>query len=309
MARALDLAALPLPNIVETLDFEAILTAMTAEFRTRWPEFTAALESDPVIKLLEVAAWRELLLRARVNEAAGAGMLATARGADLDQLAARFNTARRAGEADAGLRQRAQLGFHQVAAAGSRERYWWHALDAHAAISQADVWQMAPGQVGVSPLGWILAPTAEVDPADAVIGAALWGPPPTGMAYRVAASEDPPFVAVRLRLLGDDVCPVGVDVRLAEPAIVTYQATAVLHLPPGPDVATVTATARAAVAALVRDRARFRMDVYRAALVAALMVPSVRNVTLISPAQDIARGPGELAVCAGITLTAAVADD
>lgn len=309
MVNTLDLAALPLPAIVEALDFEAIVAAMTADFQARWPAFTAVLESDPVLKLIEVAAWRELLLRARINEVARAGMLASAQGSDLAQLAARFNTARRAGESDASLRQRAQLGFHQVAAAGSRERYRWHVLDAHAALSQADAWQMAPGQVGVSPLGWILAPVAEVEPADAVIGAALWGSPPIGLAYRVAEAADPPFVAARLRILSDEVCPVGVDVRLATPAITTYAITAVLHLPPGPDVVTVTASARTAVAALVRERAQFRLDVYRAALLGALMVPGVRNVTLSSPAQDIARGPGELAVCTAVSLTAAVADD
>lgn len=305
----LDLALLPPPAVVETLDFDAIVAAMTADFKARWPAFTAALESDPVLKLIEVAAWREMLLRARINEAACAGMLATTQGADLDQLAARFNTARRTAETDASLRQRTQLGFHQVAAAGSRERYIWHVLDAHAANTQVDAWQMASGQVGVSPLGWVLEAAINVDPEAAAIGNALWGPPPDGQVYRVAEDDDPSFVAARLRILSDEVCPLGVDVRLLPPDIMTYSIVATLHLPPGPDVNVVRLAALTATETLVRERARFRVDCHRAALIGALMAPGVRNVTLTTPAQDIARGPGELAVCIGITLSTEVADD
>ena len=48
--------------------------------------FTALVESDPAWTILEVAAYRELLLRQRINDASRAVMLAFATGADLEHL-------------------------------------------------------------------------------------------------------------------------------------------------------------------------------------------------------------------------------
>lgn len=69
---AVDLSRLPAPTIVETLDFDTIYGQMLAALQALVPAFDATVESDPVIKLLQVAAYRELLLRARVNDAARA---------------------------------------------------------------------------------------------------------------------------------------------------------------------------------------------------------------------------------------------
>ncbi len=71
---AVDLSRLPAPTIVETLDFDTIYGQMLAALQALVPTFDATVESDPVIKLLQVAAYREMLLRARVNDAARAVM-------------------------------------------------------------------------------------------------------------------------------------------------------------------------------------------------------------------------------------------
>ena len=94
MSTAIDLSQLPAPTVVETLDYESVLAALQADFTARYPAFTAALESEPVLKLLEVAAWRELIVRGRVNDAARACMLAYALGSDLDHLAALYGVQR-----------------------------------------------------------------------------------------------------------------------------------------------------------------------------------------------------------------------
>ncbi|PAV68461.1 hypothetical protein WR25_25735 [Diploscapter pachys] len=90
-----DLSKLPVPQLLEDLDFEALYLEDLASFRAhmgnRW---TAKLESDPVIKLLEVGAYRKLLNRARVNDAAKALLLAYAKEGDLDQLAANVSLQR-----------------------------------------------------------------------------------------------------------------------------------------------------------------------------------------------------------------------
>ena len=91
---AIDLSRLPAPTVVEAIDYETVLAALKADLVARWPDYTADLESDPAIKLLEVAAYREVLLRQRVNDAARAVLVATAIGSDLDHLGALLNVAR-----------------------------------------------------------------------------------------------------------------------------------------------------------------------------------------------------------------------
>ena len=100
----IDMSKLPAPAIIEPLDFEGVFAELAADFRERFPDFDALVESDPAIKLMEAFAYREVLLRARVNAAAKACMLAYAAGADLDNIAANFGVQRKEGESDADLR-------------------------------------------------------------------------------------------------------------------------------------------------------------------------------------------------------------
>ena len=109
-----ELSRLPTPQLIEPLSFSGIFTAMLADFQRRYPEYSALLASDPAIKLLEVAAYRELLLRHRINEAARANLLAFAAESDLDHLGAFYGVSRLAGETDTALRKRIQariMGF------------------------------------------------------------------------------------------------------------------------------------------------------------------------------------------------------
>src|SRR5256885_8554081 len=98
MTPALD--ALPPPGVVETLDFERILDAHRADLLARHPEAAEvlALESEPLNKLLEAHAYRELLYRARVNDVARAHLIAFAQGSDLDHKGAFYDVARRSEE-------------------------------------------------------------------------------------------------------------------------------------------------------------------------------------------------------------------
>ena len=86
----IDLSQLPAPQIVDVPDFETLLTERKAEFVALHPKDeqeavirTLELESEPVTKLLQENAYRELLLRQRINEAAQAVMVAMPMGGDL----------------------------------------------------------------------------------------------------------------------------------------------------------------------------------------------------------------------------------
>ncbi|NCD17389.1 MAG: baseplate J protein [Actinobacteria bacterium] len=305
----IDLSRTPAPDIVERLDFEAIRAALLADYQARWPAYTAALESDPVVKLIEVAAYRELLLRARINDAAHAGLLASVAGADLDALAARYNTARLHDESDTALRRRTHLAYHQVAAAGSRERWIYHALSSSNAVQDADAWSDGPGRVAVAALVREMVAAQQADPDAAAIGAALFGAPPDGWAFRVAPASGAAFARLRGRLLSDTVAPLGCDVRIQAPDVATYSIDAVLVIPPGPDPVAVETAARARLGLRLAAWRAFRVDVHRAAVIEALLVDGVRNVELAQPAADIARGPGELGACTAVTLRVEVRRD
>lgn len=121
-------AALPAPDIIEPLDFEAILAGLMADAADRFAAAGIAydvgnLETDPVKIVLEAAAYREVLLRARVNDAARANILPFSRGVDLDYLAGFYDVVRLPDETDARLRQRVLLAIQGRSTAGPEERY------------------------------------------------------------------------------------------------------------------------------------------------------------------------------------------
>ena len=112
-----DLASLPTPAVIESLSFETIFEELQTEFQSRYPDYSALLASDPAVKLLEVAAYREVLLRNRINAAAKASLLAFATGSDLDHLAAFYGVERLMGENDDALRLRTRQPHHDHPAA------------------------------------------------------------------------------------------------------------------------------------------------------------------------------------------------
>ena len=73
----LALSHAPPPDVIEELDFETIYAARKADFLGRFPAFSADVESDPVIKALEAGAYRELVLRARINDAVRGVLIAS----------------------------------------------------------------------------------------------------------------------------------------------------------------------------------------------------------------------------------------
>ena len=138
---SINLSKTPAPNVIEEIDFEDIFKEMLEDFQSKKPEYSAILLSDPVIKILEVCAYREMLLRQRVNDAAKACYLPTASGTDLDNLAALFNIERVpesydavkniqiSAETDEQLRRRVLLALESITTAGSKGAYLFHALN------------------------------------------------------------------------------------------------------------------------------------------------------------------------------------
>lgn len=147
---SINLANIPLPAVIETLSFEETLAEMQADLIARFPDIEPVLqlESALVNKLMQVFAYREILLRARVNDAAKALMLATTTGTDLDNFAADFDMERLVVgtdadgnpiyESDEAFRLRRQLAPDGYAAAGPENAYKFFALSADGRIKQVE---------------------------------------------------------------------------------------------------------------------------------------------------------------------------
>lgn len=293
---AVDLSRLPFPTVVEPLDFEAIYAALKADFLARTPEYSALLESDPAQKLLQVAAYRELVIRQRVNDAAKAVTLAYAAGADLDQIAARYNVSRLLidpgdpaaipprdpiHESDEDLRRRVQLAFEGLSTAGPAGAYIFHALGADGAVLDASVASPVPGLVVVSVL------SREGD------GSAS----PTLLAAVLAA------------LSAEDVRPLTDQVTAVSAEILEFQVEAALTLYPGPDAAVVLASANERLQDYLARNHRLGRDVTRAGVIGALVTEGVQNVSLTQPPVDVVALPSQAARCTATTITVGGTDE
>jgi phage-related baseplate assembly protein len=269
----IDLTHLPPPSIVETLDFEALLATLKADLTTRAPALAPvlALESEPLVKLLEVAAWREMELRARVNAAMRAQLLAFANGSDLDHLGAFYGVERLAGETDDGLRQRIQARIAGWANAGGAAHYRYWALSADARVQDVGVVSPAPGVVRVTVLVRDGAPKQEV------------------------------IAAVRAQVLRDDVRVLTDTVEVVDAQMLQVTVQARLWLLPGALPSLVDEIA-ARLAQTIRSRTRLGWDMTRSWLIAELHWPQVHHVELDSPLQDVRCAPHQAVQLTGVTL-------
>lgn len=75
-----NLANLPLPASISTVDYEANFNALLDKFKVLMPEYDAYLESDPVIKIFEACVYLLTLKDQERNDQIKAVLIAFARG-------------------------------------------------------------------------------------------------------------------------------------------------------------------------------------------------------------------------------------
>ena len=276
MTTVQDLSALPPPAVVEPLDYEAILAAHRADLIARHPEAAEdiALESEPITKLIESHAYRELLYRARVNDAARRQLLAFATGTDLDHKGAFYGLPRLPGEGDERYRLRIQLRIRALAGNGTREAYELAALTAAPQLRAARATQTVPGTVSV-----LLWPAV---PADG----------PAALATVTAALN-----ADAQRILG-----VNLVVALARPRPIHISAR-ITRLPSAPS--DLVAQLAAALPGIIEAGATLGQNLSRAWITARLMADGVAHVIYPDPAAPAELTPladDEYATAGTITL-------
>ncbi|MDT9046509.1 MULTISPECIES: baseplate assembly protein [Enterobacteriaceae] len=291
-----NLSQLPAPNAVEALDFETIMAAMLADLQARMQAagqpFTALLESDPAYKVLEVVAYRELLVRQRANEAVRAVMLAFAQKADLDHIGANYNVPRllikaaddttipptlAVWESDDDYRARIPVSLESYTTAGSEGSYVYHGLSAAGTIKDISAVSPTPGQVVV----YVLSRNGD----------------------GTASAEE--IAAVAAALNAEKVRPMTDQVSVQSASIVLYTIDAELTLYPGPDADVVKAAAIQSAQAYADSVHRNGYDVSLSGVYQALHRPGVDRVKLNSPTANIPVAAGQAPYCTSITVTVA----
>lgn len=252
-----ELAGLPTPQVLEPLRFEHIFDALLRDFQARYPQYSALLASDPAIKLIEVAAYRELLLRARINEAARANLLAFAVGNDLEHLGAFYGVTRLPQEQDEPLRRRIRARIMGFANAGGAAHYRYWALSASPEVADVAVDSPGPGRVRISVL-------------------------PTGHSDLVPESL---LETVRATVLRDDVRVLTDTVEVVPVSLVPVTVTALIWLYHDTPMAVFEGLA----ARLTRELAQAAVlgwDLTRSWLIGQLQQPGVHKVELVSPGAE-----------------------
>src|SRR5690606_29347232 len=170
------------PNVIEPLEFETIFSANKSVLLGIYPDAADVIdnESEPLCKVLQVMAYRELVLRQRVNESALAVMLAYAEKQDLDDVAwdqyrlkrlvitPATETTDAVMESDTALRQRCLQSASEVSVAGPAKYFEALAKNAHGDVADARAMSPTEGVVNVYVLSHTNNGTAQPDVLAAV---------------------------------------------------------------------------------------------------------------------------------------------
>ncbi len=283
-----DLSRLAPPTIVEQVDYETILARLVAKVRELLPSFDATIDSEPAVKVLQVAAYEQLLQRQDFNERLVNRLVAYATGATLDHIGASIGLARllvqpadpNAGVAaiyqdDDSFRQRIVLGPEGFAAAGPELAYVKHAKDASGDVLDASATSPTPGEVLIT----ILSRTGDGTPSVALLDA-----------VRAIVTHK------AVRPLGDLVTVAGATQR-------QFAVTARIYTFAGPDAGLILATVRAKLDAYLTVSRLLGRDITMSGLYAAMTVEGVQRVEIMAPVADVVCDLTEAAICTAINLS------
>lgn len=277
---SLDLSQLPAPNVVQPLDFEGELQRLKAIVREEMagvePEIDTilALESEPLVKVLQRIAYENVAMQARINDSAHACMLAYATEQDLEVFAANNDVQRLPDETDAQLRRRAQMAFEGLTVAGSKGSYIFHALGADARVLDA---------MPITPTGGTVRVVVLSTEGD--------GSASQELLDKVYAALSP-----------DDVRPMSETVEVVSAEVLPFEVIAQLRAYPGPMQASVLERALASLETYLASCHKLGYDVTLSGLAAALHVQGVQQVLFAPSMEEVEVLPHQVAHCTAINV-------
>lgn len=294
-----DLSQLPQPKIIEELDFEVILSEVKAVMLAAFPQEQQAsvaaaleLESEPLNVIAQVVAYREMMLRQRINDGAAACMLSHAVSTDLDNLAANNNTERlitipatettdAVMESDTALRLRAQAAFEGLSVAGPTAAYEYFAKSVSGKVADAKATSPSPAVVVVSVLSTQGDGTASTELLN----------------------------NVRNALNAEHIRPVGDRLTVQSATIIHYQINARLYFYPGPESEPILLAAQKSLESWLSEQGKIGRDIARSAIMAVLHVQGVQRVELLEPASDIVIDDTQSAQCDSFSINIGGTDE
>lgn len=287
----IDLSQLPAPIVVAQKSYEQILAELKADLITRDPNLAEVLtlESEPLVKLLEVFAYREMLTLQRENLKAISLMLAFAKESDLDHLGANVNVKRLlidvgnpsaippvlpTYESDDDFKRRIQLSFEAFTTAGSEASYIFHGLSADGQV--ADITALSPS-AGVVEI-YVLARTGNGEADNALL-----------------TKVENALNAKTIRPLTDNVTVFSVEV-------IDFTVEAELILFNGPDESLVLDNAAIELDNYLEASRSNGLDITISGLHHALHQVGVQKVNLISPTNDVVIQSHQVGNCTSKTI-------
>ena len=285
-------AALPAPDVIETLDFETLLQARKDRLLELYPAVADVIdnEAEPLNILLQANAYREMVYRQRINDSILAMTLAYAEDADLDYIGNdRFKLPRlivieaddtttppteAVYETDDEYRARLHRSLDTQSVAGPSGAYESLAISAHGNIGDAKATSPSDGVVEI-----------------AVVSRAADG--------QTLLSER---TAVRDACRDDSKRPITDNVVVVQSPVTLIDITATLHVGAGASPEIVRTAAEAAAAPLISERS-IGSVLALSRLHALLHVANVLRVDLGDLTNDIDPGTTGTVVVNSITIT------
>ena len=269
---SINLTNLPTPKIIEELSFDQIFSEMLTNFKALSQEYTSVVEGDPAYSILQVAAYREVGIRKRVNDAIRSVYVKYAIGADLDNVAALYGTYRRTNESDESLRQRASIVFETISPASPA---WFELKVAAVDDNIREVQAVSPSAGNV---------TAYVQSVD---------------------NNGIPSDALKTKIENAIVGEEFFSTTISKATAVNYAITATITIDSNVIAVDVLAAVTNNANDFVFRNRRFGNDIPLSSVYESLSHDNVSAISLSSPTADITTTDGQIPVCTAVTLTVA----
>lgn len=295
---SVDFDLLPKPNFVDVIDFELILSERKEYLISLYPPNEQAdirkllsRESEPVTKVLQENAYREMILRNQINDRALATQLAFAKKEDLDIWGANFDVERlviseadnsvtppapAVYETDEDFRYRIQKKLDALSTAGPESAYEFHTLSADSRVADVKCSSPAPAHALLT----ILQRDSENN-----------------------ASTEALNNIVLNYVSGEKKRPTGDRVQVQSAEIINYSIEAVLVTKNVPETDAVLLAAQENINTYAKTPKRLGKGVYFSDIYSALKVSGVERVELKSPLTEIPINNFQAAFCTEIKLS------
>ncbi|ENX53220.1 baseplate assembly protein [Acinetobacter sp. TG19627] len=297
---SIDFAQLKKPSIIEEFSFEQILSERKQGLLNLYADdletqltihATLQRESEPLTKLLEESAYREMILRSRINNAALSVLLAFAEKTDLDAVVANYGVTRKlitpadqfsdaVYESDDALRYRASLAFDSLSVAGPTSAYEFHALTADGRVADAKASSPAPSEALVTILQ-----------RDTVNG---------------EATQD--LLASVNHYLSDETRrPVADRLTVQSVEAIDFELIATIYTKNFPEADPLILAARTAVQTYFEENRRIGRTIYLSKIFNLLHVAGVVHVEIDNPISDVMISDVQVANCTQILINSGAA--